>query len=191
MSRKRTRALTPDEKALWDRVREKANPMHRSRESAPRLSEVFAPPQAEVKPISPFKVEERRTATALSLPAMSSPSGGQIDKKVFTNLKRGKLKPEAKIDLHGMSLAQAHGVLMRFIHMAQQKGFRLVLVITGKGKDRDDGGPMPTHRGILRRQVPDWLNAPPLSNLVLQITEAHIKHGGSGAYYVYLRRRKP
>ena len=87
-----------------------------------------------------------------------------------------------------MTLSQAHPVLMRFILDAHASGKRLVLVITGKGKDRDEGGPIPVRRGILRHQVPGWLHAPPLGALVLEIREAHLRHGGGGAYYVYLRK---
>ena len=63
-----------------------------------------------------------------------------------------------------------------------------MLVVTGKGKDRDEPGPIPTPRGVLRHRVPQWLALPPLSQAVLQVTPAHISHGGEGAYYVYLRR---
>ena len=65
-----------------------------------------------------------------------------------------------------------------------------MLVVTGKGKDRDTGGPIPVRHGVLRHNVPQWLRMPPLASLVLQITEAHLKHGGGGAYYVYLRRQR-
>ncbi len=75
-----------------------------------------------------------------------------------------------------------------FIMRAASEGKRLVLVITGKGKDRDEDGPIPIRRGVLRHQVPHWLSVPPLSQLVLQITAAHDRHGGGGAYYVYLKR---
>jgi DNA-nicking Smr family endonuclease len=102
---------------------------------------------------------------------------------------RGKLQPEARIDLHGMTLAEAHPELIRFILNAHAQGLRLVLVITGKGKRRDDLGPIPNRIGALRHQVPGWLHLPPLGPSVLQVTEAHQRHGGSGAYYVYLRRR--
>ena len=104
-------------------------------------------------------------------------------------MRRGKLAPEARIDLHGMTLAEAHPELIHFILNAQTAGMRLVLVITGKGKRRDDTGPIPQRVGALRHQVPQWLRLPPLGPAVLQITEAHLKHGGSGAYYVYLRKR--
>jgi DNA-nicking Smr family endonuclease len=113
-----------------------------------------------------------------------------MDKKAFTRLKRGKLKPEGKLDLHGMTLERAHPALNRFILTAQAQGKRLVLVVTGKGKRRDDGGPIPTRTGVLRHQVLHWLDTPPLSQVVMQVSQAHISHGGGGAYYVYLRRRR-
>ena len=114
-----------------------------------------------------------------------------MDRKAFTRMKRGKLKPEARIDLHGLTLAEAQPRLSRFIQAAHADGKRLVLVITGKGRSgRDDGDPIPTRPGALRRQVPDWLMRPPLSTMVLDIAPAHIRHGGEGAYYVYLRRSR-
>ena len=114
----------------------------------------------------------------------------QMDQKAFTRLKRGKLKPEGRIDLHGMTLDRAHPALTRFILSAHENGKRLVLVITGKGKQRDDGGPIPVRHGVLRHQVPQWLQMAPLSQAVLQVSQAHISHGGGGAYYVYLRRQR-
>jgi DNA-nicking Smr family endonuclease len=74
--------------------------------------------------------------------------------------------------------------------MSHTRGRRLVLVITGKGKDRDEGGPIPVRRGVLRHQVPHWLEVPPLAQVVLQVVPAHISHGGEGAYYVYLKRSR-
>ncbi|EPX77631.1 SMR/MUTS family protein [Litoreibacter arenae DSM 19593] len=113
-----------------------------------------------------------------------------MDKKAFTRLKQGKLSPEARLDLHGMTLEQAHPRLNRFILDAHAQGKRLVLVITGKGKSRDEGGPIPTRLGVLRHQVPQWFQQHPLRPHILQVTQASQKHGGSGAYYVYLRRAR-
>ena len=112
----------------------------------------------------------------------------QMDEKAFRRMKRGKIRPEGKLDLHGMRIDTAHPALTRFILSAQASGKRLVLVVTGKGKDRDEPGPMPVPRGVLRHKVPQWLALPPLSQAVLQVTPAHVSHGGEGAYYVYLRR---
>jgi DNA-nicking Smr family endonuclease len=113
----------------------------------------------------------------------------QMDAKAYGKMTRGKLLPEARIDLHGLTLAEAHPELIGFILNAQSAGLRLVLVITGKGKVKDDHGPIPQRTGALRHQVPSWLRLPPLGQAVLQVAEAHLRHGGAGAYYVYLRRR--
>jgi DNA-nicking Smr family endonuclease len=113
----------------------------------------------------------------------------QMDARKHAKMTRGKLDPEARIDLHGMTLAEAHPELIRFILNAQTAGLRLVLVITGKGKPGPDHGPIPQRMGVLRHQVPHWLHMAPLGPAILQVTEAHLKHGGGGAYYVYLRRR--
>ncbi|MHA6324415.1 Smr/MutS family protein [Roseivivax sp. CAU 1753] len=112
----------------------------------------------------------------------------QMDAKAFTRMKRGKLVPEARIDLHGMTLDRAHPALTGFIMSAQARGCRLVLVITGKGQREDPYDSAPRRRGVLKSQVPQWLKMPPLAASVLQVTEAHVRHGGKGAYYVYLRR---
>ena len=101
-------------------------------------------------------------------------------------MSRGKLAPEARIDLHGMTLAVAKAELTGFILRAQAAGHRLVLVITGKGKG--DHGPLPTRSGALRHEVPHWLGMAPMAGAVMQVVPAHDRHGGGGAYYVWLRR---
>lgn len=113
-----------------------------------------------------------------------------MDRKAFGRMKRGKLVPEARIDLHGMTLDQAHPALTRFILGAQSSGKRLVLVITGKGKMEEDNILFARQRGVLKRQVPHWLQMSPLSHAVQQVSPAHIRHGGDGALYVYLRRQR-
>lgn len=113
-----------------------------------------------------------------------------MDKRRFQRLSRGKLDPEARIDLHGMTLAQAHGALNGFILRAHAAGLRLVLVITGKGRERpDDGLAVPDRPGALRHEMPHWLAAPPLRALVQDLQPAHRSHGGGGAWYLWLRRR--
>ncbi|WP_342665319.1 Smr/MutS family protein [Roseicyclus elongatus] len=116
----------------------------------------------------------------------------RMDHGTYRKMQRGKLKPAARIDLHGMTLAQAHPALVHFIIDSFDAGHRLVLVITGKGRGHPDDpndGPIPIRRGVLRQQVPGWLHAPPLGAIVLDVREAHQRHGGGGAYYVYLKRR--
>ena len=152
------------------------------------------PPAVPYRRADPFQIGQTarpRGSQHDILPALPEQLATQplsMDKKVFGRLKKGKLSPEGRIDLHGKTLEQAHPILMAFIRRSHTEGKRLVLVITGKGKNRDEGGPIPVRHGVLRHAVPQWLRTPPLSSLVLQVSEAHVKHGGGGAYYVYLRR---
>ena len=113
-----------------------------------------------------------------------------MDRKAFERMIRGKLRPQARLDLHGMTAAHAHDALRGFILRAHANGLRLVLVITGKGRRGGDDAIIPERHGVLRHQVPQWLRLAPLSPLVLQISPAHRSHGGEGAYYVYLRKAR-
>ena len=197
MKRRSPRGLNPEEKDLWERVAKTANPLE-GRASKPAL--LATKPKRpvkkapETKAISPFEVgsaAQSRLPGHRLAPSVRSTVGSaplQMDQKAFGRMKRGKTRPEARIDLHGMRLDEAHRSLNAFIHASHARGRRLVLVITGKGRITDDDGPIPVRAGVLRHQVPDWLSRPPLSALVLQVSEAHQRHGGGGAYYVYLRR---
>lgn len=195
---RKPRHLSSEERALWDRVAERATPLHPKREEpAPNASPTPKPkkPMPRSDPLPDFRVGQKadtaRTHDVMRpLVDRLASAPVNMDNKSFGKMKRGKLKPEARIDLHGMTMAEAHPELVSFILGSQSAGRRLVLVITGKGKDRDDGGPIPTRHGILRHQVPQWLALPPLSQAILQVTPAHLKHGGHGAYYVYLRRNR-
>ena len=139
-------------------------------------------------PLAPFRVGERAQGAALRQGPAPAAAPLRMDAKAFGRMTRGKLAPEARIDLHGMTLAQAQPALTRFIMEMHATGARLVLVITGKGRVGDDGGPIPRQMGALRHEAPLWLSRAPLGPLVLQVVPAHQRHGGSGAYYVYLRR---
>lgn len=200
MSRRSRRRLSEEEHALWQRVTETTVPM---RPDAPRpiadLPESVAPapcpaPDVRTAPVPRFRVGQSADAIPprndLASPIADHLDGAapRMDRKRFGKLKRGKIQPEARLDLHGMTLAQAHPVLNRFIFDSYAQGRRLVLVITGKGKRRDSLDPIPVRTGVLRHQVPHWLHTPPLAQAVLQVNPAHLKHGGEGAYYVYLRR---
>ena len=112
-----------------------------------------------------------------------------MDRRRFEKLRRGRIEPEARLDLHGMTSERAHSMLTAFILSAVARDRRLVLVITGKGK-ADDSAHQPRRHGILRHSLPHWLAAPPLIGHILQVAPAHQRHGGAGAFYVYLRRRR-
>ncbi|SHJ86547.1 DNA-nicking endonuclease, Smr domain [Shimia gijangensis] len=188
------RRLTPEEVELWRKVTETAHRFHpeQARHEAPKPKP--KPVKVARARVAEFEVGAKAKSGPQKhnlLPGISERIARQpiqMDKKMFGKLKRGKMLPDAKIDLHGMTLDRAHPALTGFVLRSHAEGRRLVLVITGKGKTRSDDGPMPVRRGILKHQVPQWLSMPPLSTVVLQVAEAHLKHGGSGAYYVYLRR---
>lgn len=200
MARRRPGTLSAEDRALWRKVAESATPLNAGQPGrAPPPPEANSPSPAPAP--KPARLPEFRLGDCASRngPAHNLAPGPsealshapvRMDRKSFLKMKGGKLMPEARIDLHGMTLAQAHPALTGFIRRTQAEGKRLVLVITGKGKDRDEGGAIPQRRGVLKHQVPAWLAAPPLGGLVLQVTEAHRKHGGAGAYYVYLRRHR-
>nr|WP_239113317.1 Smr/MutS family protein [Shimia biformata] len=188
--------MTEDEIALWKKVAEQTARLHPERKSG-------VGPKPKPKPIKQPRPLASLPAFRLGEKAENAASGHdlwggisdqvaraplQMDKKTFGRLKRGKLMPEGRIDLHGMTIDQAHPALTGFILRASAEGKRLVLVITGKGKSKPDDGPIPVRRGVLKHQVPQWLSMPPMASHVLQVAEAHLKHGGTGAYYVYLRR---
>jgi DNA-nicking Smr family endonuclease len=187
----RRRPLHPDEEALWRAVARTATPMHAPifRRNLPDVAVEFpaAPPRPQTHSIAPFRMGEKPSTPK---PQTAAPPSLQMDAKAFGKMTRGKLSPEARIDLHGMTLAEAHPELIRFILNAHTAALRLVLVITGKGKPGEDIGPIPRRTGVLRQQLPHWLRQPPLSTAILQVTEAHLRHGGSGAFYVYLRRTR-
>ncbi|VAV99969.1 Smr domain protein [hydrothermal vent metagenome] len=189
------RGVRPDELELWRKVAETTKRL-KPEQAAPKTLILKPAPVIEQKAlIEPFQIGAGARKTPAhdvlpGLPERLASAPVKMDKKAHNRLKRGKLSPEARIDLHGMTMDQAHPVLIRFILQSHARGLRLVLVITGKGKDRDDGGPIPVRRGVLRHNVPGWLSVVPLGQVVLQVSSAHLKHGGGGAYYVYLRRQR-
>jgi DNA-nicking Smr family endonuclease len=107
-------------------------------------------------------------------------------------LRRGLLEPDAKLDLHGMTEAAAYRALARFLVGAQQRGNRLILVVTGKGNPsrRESASWMISPHGVLKQMVPRWLKEPELAPMIASIRSAHVRHGGDGALYVYLRKSR-
>lgn len=197
MAGSRRRRLSPEERELWERVAASAAPLHRGPTDpapvpeAPQLPNGVVPqtplplPPAIRKPIwepgTRFDLAPDPHGTSASHPRM--------DRRRFEKLRRGRLEPEGRLDLHGMTADRAHSALTGFILRAAAQDLRLVLVITGKGRS-DESAIAPHRHGILRHSVPHWLSAPPLVGCVLDVLPAHQRHGGSGAYYVYLRRRR-
>jgi len=113
-----------------------------------------------------------------------------MDKKNFKKLVKGKMEIEGTIDLHGLTANQAKIKLITFINHSYSLGKRLIIVITGKGKHKGFDEFQRPINGVLRQNLPEWLSGPSVTNKVLQVTQAQPKHGGAGAFYVYLRRQR-
>ncbi|NIZ09615.1 Smr/MutS family protein [Pseudooceanicola sp. HF7] len=203
----RRRRVRPEELELWNKVAGTAERLAPEKKPfAPHAPAPKAPagekrkaalePPAPPHRLEPFRLGEKATRSAGSHDLLAPiherlhAAPVRMDKKTHSRMKKGKVAPDARIDLHGMTVDRAHRALTAFILRAVSNDCRLVLVITGKGRDRDEDGPIPVRHGVLRHQLPHWLSQPPLSHLVLQVTAAHLRHGGTGAYYVYLRRNR-
>lgn len=190
MSRK-PRVLSPEEKRLWRRVAGDAKPL--DKEPARKVPEEVPKRRPRPETRDTFEIPEFRIGEKAVASSGASQESGRttvrMDQRKFTRMKRGKTTPDARIDLHGKTAAEGRAALVSFLLNAHRKGHRTILVITGKGRERNDAGPIPERPGILRQQLPHWISSAPLDQIVLQCTEAHPRHGGSGAFYVYLARR--
>ncbi len=119
------------------------------------------------------------------------PKSSEVDYRTQLRLKRGKMQIDGRIDLHGMTQNQAYDALLSFIPHAHSLGKRCVLVITGKGENRTSNASLfDGNIGVLKQKTPEWLNNSPLVQYVLKIETARPNHGGEGALYVLLRRKR-
>lgn len=199
----RHRGLTAEETALWSRIAKTTVPLHPARSHMPEPQEQPhkptplrpAVPEPAPLPLGDFRIGATSLSKATTRLDLSSHPGQRLrgmplrmDHGTHRKMSQGKLAPESRIDLHGMTLNVAQPQLVRFILNAHAQRQRLVLVITGKGRAAGPEAPLPVRPGALRHNVPIWLDMAPLNQLVLQVRPAHRRHGGDGAYYVYLRR---
>lgn len=208
---KRRRTVSDAEKTLWEVFTRDVKPLRSKRrtgdkgEFAPD-SDIHTSDTAITLPDTLGQSLERseQSRAARNLPsARNADRGPQVKKQALADLKpgvtdgidrstankfqKGKMTIEGRIDLHGMTQDVAHNALNAFIEDSWRAGKRCVLVITGKGSRADEYG----RTGLLRQRTPQWLSAPRLRNRILAIHQAQIQHGGAGAFYVLLKRRRP
>jgi DNA-nicking Smr family endonuclease len=185
---RRKRSLSEEERALWESVAKQTKPLRKKPRAArppaaapaaeaPDLASHAAPPR-------PLPLAKTPRAPRPELPP-AAPSLAPLGRRERSQLSRGRKEIDARLDLHGMTQTRAHRALFGFLQRAHHDGLTFVLVITGKGKMGTE-----SERGVLRRQVPQWLGLPEFRSLVVGFDEAHIGHGGEGALYVRIRRSK-
>jgi DNA-nicking Smr family endonuclease len=182
---RRKRALSEEERALWDSVAKQIKPLRKKpRTTKPQNTTPIPETALAVKPAtSPKPLPPTRISSA---PKPDAPPLAPLGRRERSQLSRGRKQIDARLDLHGMTQTRAHRALSGFLQRAHSEGLTFVLIITGKGKATAPE----SERGVLRRQVPQWLNLPEFRTLVVGFEEAHIGHGGEGALYVRIRRMR-
>jgi DNA-nicking Smr family endonuclease len=180
---RRKRGLSEEERALWESVAKQVKPLRkRHRVKPPAASEV---PETNAAPKPAASAKHAAPPRIVVPPKAEPPPLAPIGRRERSHLSRGRKEIDARLDLHGMTQTRAHRALFGFLQRAHHDGLTFVLIITGKGKIGSE-----SERGVLRRQVPQWLGLPEFRSLVVGFEEAHIGHGGEGALYVRVRRAR-
>lgn len=179
MSRPR-RDLSPDDLKVW---------RHVARSVKPLIDSPRHPEDDDVEEIPRPRVavtESELPARAVARPQPPAPlklgTVANIDRRTAQRFTRGEMAVDGRIDLHGLTLDQAHAALTAFVRGAHARGARCVVVVTGKGKGDSIGK--------IRNETPHWLNQTPLRPLILAVSEARHRDGGVGALYVLLKRKR-
>lgn len=184
------RRLSPDERAIWEKVAASVKPLHPVRIAAHKalhptreeFSKALSLPAIPVR--KKVSIAPKLAATDIIKPTVHRHTlDGSWDKR----LTKGDVFPDVTIDLHGETLATAHARLNRSLAAAIRNGARVILLITGKPAQDNPRLP-PTSRGVIRASIHDWLLASSSASQIAAIRNAHPRHGGAGALYVILRR---
>jgi len=183
MSRRR---LNEDERTLWTVVTKTITPLKKrvaadDEPAAPSRPSPPAPVKARSKPVA------LPSYTPAPSPPPAAPALEPLGRKLKKRVARGAQGIDGRLDLHGLTQAEAHHALLRFLRHGQERGARIVLVITGKGDRSGDGS---GERGVLKRQVPMWLRLPEFRSYIVGFEDAAHGHGGAGALYVRLKRAR-
>ncbi len=183
------RRLSPEEAALWRKVVESVTPLHTT-SPKPEVAPV-TPTEQIAAPVAPSKKLKGRVPPPRPAPApalvRSAVPGTTLDGIWDRRLSRGLVQPDMTVDLHGHNLATAYDMLDMKLEQGLGMGVRVILLITGK-PPRDDRRPVA--RGAIRAAVGDWLGASRHATEIAAVRNAHPRHGGSGALYIVLRRRR-
>lgn len=169
--------LSPDEEDLWRKVTRTVRPLAR------RTVTVVRKPQIATQS-TPITIRAPTVAPPPVIVAKKKTPGALADRSPEKRVRRGKLDVGAKLDLHGFTQEEARAALMRFLLHARADNVRVALVVTGKGGRLRSGETAP---GVLKQRLPEWLGGGDLRPLVSGYAEAHQRHGGGGAYYVFLK----
>lgn len=183
------RGLSAEERALWDTVTRAIAPLRRRKVKTEETEAKTMSTKTESTKTETIQAAAKPARKAVAAPVVApsrpdAPPLAPLGRRMRQKLARGSESIDARIDLHGMTQDRAHAALAHFLRRAQHNGARVVLVITGKGARGDAHA----ERGVLKRQVPLWLESAELRPLVIGFESATSGHGGAGALYVRVRR---
>lgn len=189
------RSLTPEERDLWRRAtRDVTRPKDQTDLIPAPVAErlLASPKKGLLRSTAPKPYRETPKAEALITPSslkdQTQSAFDSGDPKLDRHARRGRLEIDATLDLHGHTQASARTALSAFVSEARRRGHRCVLVITGKGARISDG--VHLGGGIIRQRFKDWMREGVFRDHIVRASPAHPRHGGGGAFYVFLKRRK-
>lgn len=196
--------LNKEDQALWRAFSRSVKPLPGQKHIGKKAENTgFSSDSRETKASAEHKQSKTKRGIQPSQPASKppaitvkpAPDLNQFDDKKIRRLNSGRLKVEARLDLHGMRQNEALAELRRFLNASVNKDHRTVLIITGKGFSRSDDerdwfDRSDRERGVLRRMLPNWLEQPEFRSMVVSYTSAGPRHGGDGAFYVQLRSQR-
>ena len=192
------RLVTSEEAELWQQATRTAVPLKgKSRVAQAAALQATAGAAAPLGRGGKARAEATAKARAPGAVVHARPAltatPDALDRRQARRIGAGKTEIDGCLDLHGLYQAEAHARLRTFLRRAHADGLKIVLVITGKGREEDRGDALAgamgeRQRGVLRRSVPLWLAQPDLSQIVLSYGAAALRHGGAGAFYVRLRK---
>jgi DNA-nicking Smr family endonuclease len=177
MTRRRQRGLSEADRALWRAYAKEIVPLP-GRELPPE-PDAAPPPTPPVAPLAAPRPAPPPLRWTLPEIGVNAPPPG-LDDRRWRDLRRGRIRPDRTIDLHGRRAQEAHAAVQAFLADAYADGLRCVAVITGRGSSPEGG--------VLRRELPHWLNAPDLRRILLGA--AHPHSANTGAVHLLLRRRR-
>lgn len=190
MSDSEDKKLNMEDKALWDAYVH--DPESKGKEpEIENFKELLEGVDAPIHNKEAHHLKNVPTEEILIKPALQKVNPPQLDKRTDDKLRKGRLNIDRRLDLHGLTQAQARDRLISFLTESYNNKARCVLVITGKGitNSTSDDWLKPSN-GVLKTNVPFWLSQKPCQDIVLKYYPAQPKDGGSGALYVYLKRNR-
>lgn len=200
--------LSGEDKSLWDQIRSEIDPLNKVKSHAKNeISEGNGNDEnirTNISHSSNIKNLERKFNAKKIDREDNNPLLNEIKKvdeeeisfsgihrKLEQRMKRGNIKIDDTLDLHGMTQEEARGKLTLFLGNSKKQRYKIVLVITGKGltSKNDNEDFFSQEKGVLNKSLPIWLKQEPFKNIVNGFRYANQRHGGRGAYYILLKSK--